>query len=659
MKRQTLGKWGMALLLLVGFILTVGTVTPASTQAATTDSYVAGKSPAGTYQVPYTVNKAGKDTPSLANSFFSGVATVVVASGQPTTVTLHLQKYAALVKTFSIGDQAAKVTNATKDTADLTFTVDAQFAAAKVTATMSVMNMQQQADVVFATPLYAAQPSMPDLTQPGQYDVPFVVNKFGTDQHSVAAAFFSGTATLVVVAGKPAQVTLHLTKGASLVKAFAIGEQPAKVTTLSASAADLTFTVDDNFAAAKVTASMTVMNMHQQADILFNQALPVVKASQPSKHTKPSKTGSTKHTAPTKSVQPSQAHTKSLQVYQDTNGRLSTQPSAAQAFLADTATLGTPNHGLTQVTIHTTGAQYIDQMKILGRLGRVLNQHGDDADIRFTLPTAALDYALPVTFKLTVPGGVTMTQSAFVLVGVKIAQARIYPGAPVTRAAKSRAESGTMVARTTAGHALDPTKQVQTIGFSVLNEAQTGASNANAYFTHQAQVVKRGNGYDVYLTVRAAAGLVTFTPLTVANSRVFGLTKSTSGGQDVWRYAFHVANANSLDQPVRSTIAMSVPMAGINHMVFTIWFDFARTAGAVASQNQMVAKTGATGGLPAKKIALVAKVTQPAAKSPVVAATPGAAPLPQLEPYPLRAEIAGFAAAGLMIIGLAWFRRYH
>jgi heme-binding NEAT domain protein len=162
-------KLGAVLVLTLGVAAPgVTTLVPStSVQAAQTPTFKAQDLRDGTYEVPYTVKKQGTDQASLANSFFTGSATVVVTDqGQKETVTLHVQKFANMIKAFKIGDQEAQVTNATSTSADLTFAVTADFAKPTVTAAMNVLNMDQKADIEFATALFAAAPvsSKPDTS---------------------------------------------------------------------------------------------------------------------------------------------------------------------------------------------------------------------------------------------------------------------------------------------------------------------------------------------------------------------------------------------------------------------------------------------------------------------------------------------------------------
>ncbi len=565
--------------------------TPDANQAAqtppTTDpNQTVQTPPAASHEVAYTIKKAGSDQLSLSNSFFTGSATVT-GTGRAQTVTLHLQKFASMVKSFSIGTQAAKITNATANTADLTFTIDASFAQPKVSASMNVLNMTQKADIVFSQALYTSLPAT-DTTPSDQPDQ-----------------------------GQPAPATDDTTAKPD--------QKPAQPDDTATKTAD-----------------------HQ-----------------------------------TSTPVPAQGQQATIKVYQAIAGQLSPQPSAAQAFLADLGQLQT-NGATTQVTIHTTGAEFIDQMRLCGQVGQERNRNGNEADLIFTIPTSALQYALPATFQLTIPGGVQMTQAAFVLIDLGIANARPYPAAP----AATPKQTVTAVTHHQAQPVLDAAKTVQYVPYTVWDQSQKTLSTANNYFTHTAKVVKVANGYDVYLTVQETAGMVAFKPLTVNHAGIFGYQKVQANGQDIWTYAFHIAQAATLTHMLPATILMSVPIAGINGMTFSIWLEFNHTQVGGANYEQAAAGSAA---LPATTIPLVAAGNnlspaasvigpasqagatlphQPAAKPQATVtklpathrfATQAAdqKALPKVKSYPFLAEIGGFAAVSLVIIGLAIYKRQH
>lgn len=710
-------------------------VTTPKTDATTTSAKpVVSNQPSetpATETVKYHLNKAGTNTPSIANDFFTGEATVTLQAGQAQTVTLHLQKYASAINSFSIGDQNAKITNVNGDTGDLTFNIDGNFAKPVVEASVSVMNMNQKTDLVFDKALIPSttqfsetktpettvveQTPQVDTTQstttveipdtnitgnaseptkqvdgstkttttsrPSQnvttksdrqtQTVAYHVNKTGTTTPSLANDFFTGQATITAKAGQPQTVTLHLQKYASTINSFAIGAQTAKITNVSGDTADLTFTIDASFAKPIVQASMSVMNMNQTADLVFAKALyqansteaPVsmpssqpksvqVAATQPSAVVKPQ----TRIATPTP-----QSGEVSAKLYQAQNGKLTDHPSAAQQFISQSAKV--VRHATsTTVTLHTTGAEYIQAMRIAGQLGKITNRHGADADLVFTLSNQALNYALPVSFSLVVPGAGAMTQSAFLLLGLPVQAAKVDPVAkPFTTSTTSVAAVRPVVASPTA-HAINAQLTQQTIPYTVLDAGGNALSTANQYFTHSARVVKAGSGYEAYLTVQVAAGIVNFTPISINGGAVSDLTHAVIGGQDVWTFRFHVANANSLDQLIPATILMSVPMANIANQRFNIEFAFARLAQANVAKLSTPATSQASKTKALKAITITKKTVKATGKttSTTQATSKGLDAqrrLATLKHYPIGLEALAFILVdGLILLG-AWFIR--
>lgn len=701
-----------------------------------------------TEDVTFQVNKAGTDTPSLSNSFFSKTATVTLDNGQPKTVTLHLEKFASFIKSFTIGTQDAKFTNVTSNTADLTFDIDEQFKTSVVTASMSVLNMNQKADLVFSKALY----------QPVTEDVAFQLNKAGTDTPSLANGFFSHVATVTLVDGQPATVTLHLEKFASFIKSFTVGTQSAQFTNVTSSTADLTFNLDSQFSTPVVTASMSVLNMKQQADLVFEKALyqpatttdagtttdpastdtgdttkpttttdtgattkpttttdtgattkpttttdtgdttkptTTTDASDTTDPTTATDTGATTKpttttntgtaTKPTtttdtsatskpviqittsKSTGQSNNDVVSAKLYQAQDGQLTQTVSAAQQFMSSSAQV--VSHGTTTtITLHTSGAEYIKSMRVAGELGQMTNQQGSQADLVFTLKTSALQNALPVTFVLSVPGVAQMTQSAFLLINLTPQQAKATTTTSATTAATTSATSTSNVRNTVltkaSGHAIVATKAEQNVTYTVLDASGQATSTANQYFTHSAHIVKEATGYLVYLTVRMTAGVVQFTPQSVNGTSISHLTHTTTGGQEVWTFAFHVTSATALDQLIPATILMSVPIANISNQSFQIQLAFARQAVAAASKTTAVttssAKTAALAPITiAKKAAASkAKAQSKSTTTGTTKALQSAQAVPQLKKYPIGWELLGILLIdALMILAAGIIRR--
>lgn len=704
--------------------------------STSTNSTPATQTETATQIVKYHVNKAGTDTPSISDSFFTGQATIITKAGQPQTVTLHIQQHAGVISSFSIGSQQAKMTNTTADTADLTFTIDKQFAQPVVTASLTVMGMTQKADLVFAEALYQSasseakptetqtstianqtpksaatktpttntvvdhqattgegkaskqSPATTPMTSATTTDankaaakspssrtsteiVKYQVNKVGTDTPSIANGFFTGEATVTLKAGQAQTVTLHLQKYASAIKTFTIGDQTAKMSNVAGDTGDLTFTIDANFAKPVVQARMSVMNMNQTADLVFAKALYQTSSTEPTRknpisHTQSAPVASAKPNVLAKSqtqiTTPSkQAGEVSAKLYQAQTGHLTTTPSAAQQFISQSAKV--VRHATnTTVTLHTTGAEYIQAMRIAGQLGKITNRHGANADLVFTLSHQVLNYALPVTFSLVVPGAGAMTQSAFLLLDLPVQAAQVDPVVkPFTTTTTSAAPVRPVVAGATA-HAINAKLAQQTITYTVLDVGGSALSTANQYFTHSARVVKAGAGYDVYLTVRVPADLVTFTPISINGGAVHNLSHAVIGGQDVWTFDFHVANADGLDQLIPASILMSVPMANISNQAFNIEFAFARLAQSEVASAETQSMSSAVKTKALKPITITKKTVKPAGKTTSTTQITSSglkarSVLPKLKHYPIGWEALAFILAdGLILIG-AWIMR--
>ncbi|WP_010012444.1 NEAT domain-containing protein [Loigolactobacillus coryniformis] len=123
-----------------------------------------------------------------------------------------------------------------------------------------------------------------------QTDVTILKDDGVTPSHS--AGFFAKKA-IITVANKKAKVTLHITQNASLVAAFALADQNATISNKTKDSVDLTFAINDKFANALVTATMSIAvpgmgkSMTETAKVKFGQALYVAPTitEQPSNNT--------------------------------------------------------------------------------------------------------------------------------------------------------------------------------------------------------------------------------------------------------------------------------------------------------------------------------------------------------------------------------------
>ncbi|ATO56193.1 hypothetical protein ATO00_12640 [Loigolactobacillus coryniformis subsp. coryniformis] len=563
----------------------------------------------GTYEVPMTVLKEKTDEASVSASFFAPTATVKVA-GKQVTVTLHLTQNASTVTAFSVANQDAKIANNDGTKADLTFTVDKNFdttimpAAVRISVPAMGMVMNEKARVKFGQALFAANSTDTESN---------------TSSESAAKAASESKA-----------------KAESAAKAAS--ESKAKAESAAKAASE-----SKTKAASESTANQG-LNLARK-DGTYNLTVPIKNADL-------------------------------------------TATSAAQRFISKSVQLIVSDNGKTLKTVFfvTNGLQYIKGMTLNGKSAQVIKHSATAADYIFEVTPEILAGLGNVHFSLTTPIG-DMEEDAFAVFNLsnqssndlrnKIQQ-KLPDSAPVA----------------TGTNLINPTKTVQYIPYKVLDETRSKLSTANNYYTHTAKVVKDSSGYKVYLTVQAPTGYVKFQPLSVNYGGYSDFSHSTAGGNDIWTYAFHISNEQGLDQPIPATISMTVPIAGISNQQFEVWLSFGKAQG--GGTNYLAAANAATTqGLPATTISLVqaangntilpaagtsltaisatqptkaVKATKPAKTAAnktkkVAAATTITAAEQQksakLKVYPFMAEIAGFGAVALVIIGFAVYKRLH
>lgn len=356
-----------------------------------------------------------------------------------------------------------------------------------------------------------------------------------------------------------------------------------------------------------------------------------------------------------------------------------TTASAAQQFISKTAQLVVSNNGRTlKIVFHvTSGLQYIKGMTLAGQSAQIVKHSATSADFIFPITKAILAGVAKVHFSLhNLPGIIkndNLEEDA-----VAVFNLNHQPLASLVK--KATTPLGNVASGT---NLLDPDQQVQYVPYKVMNESRTQLSTANNYYTHTAKVVKDASGYKVYLTVQAPTGYVKFQPLSVNYGGYTDLRHSNAGGNDVWTYAFHIDSATGLDQPIPATISMTVPISGISNQQFEIWLAFGKAQG--GGTDYLAATTTAAQGLPETTIALVqataansvaltaAQTAQQPTKTTQLAPAKKAAHKTQqvaaaisgtdhdkttkLKDYPFMAEIAGFGAVALAIIGFAIYKR--
>ncbi|BAP86253.1 hypothetical protein LOOC260_117470 [Paucilactobacillus hokkaidonensis JCM 18461] len=683
----------------------------------------------GNYEVPISILQADSDKASVSASFFAPTATVKVSDNtQNVTVTLHITKNASTITAFSIANQNAVVSNQTKDSEDLTFNVDNTFTNAIVTAGMTIKipvlntEMKQQARIKFGTALYSKpatdnnntgegtttdkpgsttdQPGTstddgsnssetttadlptfdPTNLKDGQYKIDASILKADSDNASVAASFFDPYATVTVSNNtKTVQVTLHVIKNASTISSFSLAGQNAQISDENTGSENLTFTVDNTFKDPIVGAAMTIKipvlntEMNEQARVKFGTALynsPVTNETNPGKTTDNSGSNKNNNT----SIPKKQETKFNLKNPKDGQYKIQapimqsdlTTASAAQKFIDKQATIIVSNNGSKiQLVLHlNSGAEYIKQMSIAGQQGTMTNKKGDTADLTFNISTTTLSGIGKTTFNLVTPMG-SMSETAYLIFNLSNQST-----AKLKALISTQTKSLNGPSRSQRG-IIDPTKEVQYVPYKVLDASRTSLSTANNYYTKSAKVVKDGSGYKVFLTVKETAGMVNFTPLSINNGGFTDNSHSTTSGQDVWTYAFHVANENGLANPIAAQIMMSVSIAQITNQKFNIWLAFGKAQ--TGGTDYLNSNSGSA--LPASTLALVNSnntaaptllTNTPANKKKVAASANGNHnsasennKLASVKQYPLIAEIAGFSAAALAIIGFAFYKKYQ
>ncbi|MFL2028913.1 NEAT domain-containing protein [Loigolactobacillus zhaoyuanensis] len=541
------------------------------------------------------------------------------------------------------------------------------------------MNRKETARVKFGQALYVPTFDPAHLVD-GTYQVPVAILKSGKDEPSLSASFFAQTATVTVV-GKTVTVTLHVIKNASMITDFSLGDLKNKATfsNQTKDTEDLTFDVNTNFKDAVVSATMTITipgtnsGIPQPADVKFGQALSVGTTDPSDPGTGTTKPDQPTVTKPDASNKPAANTSVNLNHLVDGTYKLNAPimqegletESIAQQFIDQTAHLIVSNNGRTlKVVFHVNKSlQNIKGMTLDKQAAQITNRHGDTADFVFSVTKATLAGVGQLHFDLT-NDGTDFSEEAYVVFNLNH-----YSLDSLKQQTKS-----TLNTVASGNNLLDANKQVQYVPYKVFNESRSALSTANNYYTHTAKVVKDATGYKVYLTVQAPTGYVKFQPMTINNGGYSDLSQSSTAGNDVWSYAFHITSATGLDQPVPATIDMTVPIAGISQQQFEIWLVFGQ---AQSGGTDYLTPTTTAQALPVTTIALAQSATT-AAKKTTLKAVPAvkkaaaksatAAPaanssmaekLAKIKDYPFMAEIAGFSVAAIAIIGFAIFKRLH
>lgn len=76
------------------------------------------------------------------------------------------------------------------------------------------------------------------------------------------------------------------------------------------------------------------------------------------------------------------------------------------------------------------------------------------------------------------------------------------------------------------------------------------------------------------LKVKVKHGLVKFQPLQMSLGKIVKRNFQRIGNKDCWTYVTAFKSLKQLDHQNSGSLRLSVPIAGINHQVFKVWFAF-------------------------------------------------------------------------------------
>lgn len=618
----------------------------------------------------------------------------------------------------------------------------------RLITTVSLVTLTGAASLplVVTPPATVAQAAVKD----GSYQTTVQFFKTGTTTASESNQFFDSQATVKVSGGK-LQLVLKMKSGANYLKQLEIKDSndPATIDLGDNNTATVTLDLPDT--SGKYTVAMDLqiipgVTMHETADLQIDLSkLPQASSSSAASaaasssvtsaasasstsssaaaatsSASSSKASSKSQTGTSKASSTSTTSTGTTSTSSTTTGSSSaarvlplairktaavSQTSEASAFFAPQVTV-TPAGDRVKLAFQlTSGSQYIKQITLNGQ-SPTTTTSGGTTTYTFTLSKAA--YQLgggQFAFALSIPGGVQMNETAYAIWNsatfspTKLAAFLASQGTPTTSTTGSSAAtstSSTTSTATTTSAGIDPTKEIQDISYAVYKEDQSGLSDANAYYTHTAHVVKTGtSGYAVTLTVKAPTGVVNFSPLSVAAGPITGQTHQTSGSSEVWTYTFHIDDATALNKPVAGQIAVGVPMLNMSTETYRVWFHFGQSqlgggpsttslassgdgglltsltgdgTGTAASPSATAAtttSTAANGALPASSspAATVANFNLKAAQKLLARYKVPSKALHRLQAslidYPIVQALTAFLAAGLAIIAatLLWQRR--
>ena len=114
----------------------------------------------------------------------------------------------------------------------------------------------------------------------------------------------------------------------------------------------------------------------------------------------------------------------------------------------------------------------------------------------------------------------------------------------------------------------------QFIDYAVYKADHSGISAANNFYTHRAEITKQKNRYLLTLKVKVKHGLVKFQPLQMSLGKIVKRNFQRIENKDCWTYITAFKSLKQLDHQISGSLRLSVPIAGINHQIFKVWFAF-------------------------------------------------------------------------------------
>lgn len=292
-----------------------------------------------------------------------------------------------------------------------------------------------------------------------------------------------------------------------------------------------------------------------------------------------------------------QSETRSLSIRKSTN--INEESASASFFGSQIVFRPEGDHYLAIITL-TSGKQYVKTMQFAGKSpSQITNLGPDSAAYTYQVSKQTMiDGQGVLTFDLTTPLG-EMHQTAIAYYPANGQATPTFNANYITATSPPFGtvnSSSSNIITATSGQVIDPNQDVQEITYEVLNESRSGLSEANNHYTRTARIVKSGSGYNVTMMVKVKAGIVTFVPVSVGVGQITSQSHTTSGGEDVWTFTFHINSADDLNNPVAGQIKMTVPMVGISGRLFNIWYVFGKTSvGGASYLSSMGGDAGALG----------------------------------------------------------------